>query len=225
MTADWNWPFTNASKFWLIVVIGADDEIGAAGARLQAGIERLASRSVRARREEHGVAAHGGTGQHVLAAVPASGQLDPELYAEITGGQKTLMAGDQLDVAKSTARCSAQIGGRELIGRSVAVGRVAAVDVRHDRAEVPLVVGAIADAQVEIAIDRLVLDFLASTCGIDRRRLGGRNCSSAAAQLILGNEAVIEAQAPARHRRISPWRRRCSTNSHRSRMRGRQRAG
>ncbi|KVO94211.1 hypothetical protein WL21_17410 [Burkholderia ubonensis] len=71
-----------------LVIVRADDHIRAAGAGLQARIERLAARAVRARRAERRAAADGGARQHVLAAVFSRWQLDAELYAKIVGPQK-----------------------------------------------------------------------------------------------------------------------------------------
>lgn len=68
---------------WLIVV-RADDHVRAAGAGLQARIERLSARAVRARREKRRAAADGGARQHVLAGR----QLDAEPHAKIVGRQK-----------------------------------------------------------------------------------------------------------------------------------------
>jgi len=81
--------------------------------------------------------------------------------------QETLVTADQLDIADAGTSGAAHIGTIELVASGIAVGGVAAVNVRHNRGNIPVGIRAVADTEIEIAIDGLAFDFLAATGIVD----------------------------------------------------------
>src|ERR1700737_2856906 len=111
--------------------------------------------------------------------------------------QETLIAADQFDVSQPFTGSAAHVVGRELVRGGVTVRRVAAIDVRNQSTEIPVDAWAIADAQIDVAIDRLALDLLAAPRVIDGCGLDVRNRMGAIAQLVLADEVVFQIDSPA----------------------------
>lgn len=180
-----------------MVVVGAQDQVGTAGAGLQAGIEGLAASSIGAGGEEHRVTTHGRPGHHILPAVIARGELDAQLHAQIVGRQPALVAGDELDIADAAAGGAAEIVGSQVGRAGIAIGGMAAIDVGNGGGDIPFRRGRVADAQVGVAVDGLVLDLLRAACVIDGGGLAGGDGAAPRAQLALVDEGLVDADAPA----------------------------
>jgi len=183
------------------VVVGAQDDVGAARARLQAGVQG---------------SSHVGAGAEVhRGTVVTRGEFHTELEAQVVGRQQPLVAADDPDVAGiGNARAADLIRGgfSGCVRRGLlAVGRVTAHHVRHKKADVPIGIGTVAHPHGEIAVDRLFLNFAPAERRIGRivDDLGRGRCSGTAAQSVLVDVVVLEVEPQAGKGRVT--RRRIGT--------------
>src|SRR5208282_1320698 len=142
-----------------LVVVRTDNEVGRAGACLQAGVEEVAWRRdprIGPRVEGNRATSHRAGTSGVGPAIVSGGQYQPELKAEVVRGQETLIAGDESDVPQAVNACTAYLVGSKRVHRR-AVGGVAAVDVRLQQVETPIPVGPVAHARGEVAVNGLLL--------------------------------------------------------------------
>jgi hypothetical protein len=81
--------------------------------------------------------------------------------------QQPLIGDDQFDIPQTRAVGVADIRIIDSAGAGGSIGIVTAIDIGNQGAEIPVGIGAIVDAQIEVTIDGLMLDFLIATRVID----------------------------------------------------------
>ena len=162
------------------VVIRPQNQVGAAGAGLQARIQGRPR--IRPAVEIDG------------RAIAAGGQLHAQLHSEVAGLEKSLIADDEFDIAQAGTARSAE-GGQRLAGIEITVRRMCAHHVWDLEINIPIGIGAVIQIDGEIPIQGVVLQLFAI------RHTGGG--MSAVAQFILMEVVVFEVQTPARIGRVA----------------------
>src|SRR6202043_723051 len=110
----------------------AENDVGTAGTRLQAGVQRLVVACIGPRRKERRIAAYRCACEHILAAVISGRQFDAELYPKIMRRQNPLVTANQLDIAKSCTARTADIGRIDLGCAGIAISSMATVYIRNN---------------------------------------------------------------------------------------------